>query len=63
MVGMLSLRLIRQSRSIAALVHATVDLANLLDPGSAFAMLQGENLLVWPVKVIGHIRYLLAESL
>jgi hypothetical protein len=43
------------------LVHPPIDLHNLLDPTRAFAMLQAENLLLWPMKVISHIRYLLTE--
>jgi len=40
-----------------------VDLGNLGDPALAFAVLQRQDFLVRPVKVIGNVRYLLVEPL
>jgi hypothetical protein len=54
MVGMFSLPL---------LVQASVDSGDLFHPGRAFPMLQAQDLLMRPMKVISHIRYLLAEPL
>ncbi len=54
MVGMFSLQL---------LVQASIDPGDLFHPGRAFPMLQAQDLFVRPVKVISHIRYLLAEPL
>jgi len=44
-------------------VEALVDLCNLDNPTLAFSMLQRQNFLVRPVKVIRNVRYLLVEPL
>jgi hypothetical protein len=44
-------------------VQALVDLGDLGDPALAFGVLQRQNFLVRPVKVIRNVRYLLIEPL
>ena len=44
-------------------VEALVDLGDLGDPTLAFSMLERQDLLVRPMKVIGDICYLLIEPL
>jgi hypothetical protein len=44
-------------------VEALVDLCNLGDPTLALGVLQRQNFLMRPVKVIGNVRYLLIEPL
>lgn len=46
-----------------ALVQAAIDLDDLFHPARAFAVLQVHDVVVRPVKVIRHIRYLFAEPL
>jgi hypothetical protein len=57
MLGMLSL--LRNLR----FVHAPIDPRDLADPVDALAMLQPENFPVRPIKVVRHVRYLLAEPI
>jgi hypothetical protein len=45
------------------IVESLVDLGDLGDPTTALGVLQRQNLLVRPVKVIGNVRYLLIEPL
>jgi hypothetical protein len=44
-------------------VEALVDPCNLGDPTLAFGVLQRQDFLVRPVKVIRNVRYLLVEPL
>jgi len=44
-------------------VQASIDARDFFHPRRALAMLQGKDFLVRPVKVIRHVRYLLAEPL
>jgi len=53
----------RGSGFAALVVEPAIDLRDLLDPALAFAMLQAQDLLVRPVKVIRDIRDLLIEPL
>ena len=45
------------------LVETLVDLGDLRDPTLALGMLERQDLVVRPVKVIGNVRYLLVEPL
>ena len=45
------------------LIEALIDLRNLHDPALALGVLQGQNLFVRPMKVIGNVGYLLVEPL
>jgi len=44
-------------------VETPIDLRNLGNPTLPLGMVQRQNLLVRPVKVIGNVRYLLIEPL
>ena len=44
-------------------IEAPVDLCNLRHPTLALGVLQGQDLLMRPVKVIRNVRYLLVEPL
>jgi len=46
---------------LTALVQGPIDLHDLVDPTRTLAMLQREDLVVLPMKVIRQVRYLLAE--
>ena len=48
-------------RCFVLLVEAAVDLRDLRDPLLSLTVFEPEDLLVRPVKVIGDVRYLLAE--
>jgi hypothetical protein len=50
-------------RSALLVVQALVDLCNLGDPALALRVLQRQNFLVRPMKVICNVRYLLIEPL
>jgi hypothetical protein len=52
-----------KTRSALLIVEALVDLCDLSDPTPALGVLQRQNFLVRPVKVISNIRYLLIEPL
>src|SRR5262249_37221324 len=49
--------------ALGLLIEAPVDAGDFRDPALALAMVQRQNLLVRPMKVIRHIRYLLVEPL
>jgi hypothetical protein len=44
-------------------IETLMNLGNLCHPALALSMLQGENLFVRPVKIIGNVGYLLVEPL
>jgi hypothetical protein len=52
-----------KTRTALLVIETVVDLCNLGNPTLAFRMLQRQNLLVRPVKVIRNVRYLLIEPL
>jgi len=43
------------------IVESPIDLCDLVDPALSLGVLEPENLLVRPVKVIRDVRYLLVE--
>jgi hypothetical protein len=53
----------QDSGRLSLVVQTLVDLCNLGDPTLAFGMLQRQDFLVRPVKVIRDVRYLLVEPL
>jgi len=56
-------RIASKNRSAHLFVEALIDLRDLRDPALALSVLQRQNLLVRPMKVIGDVRYLLVEPL
>jgi hypothetical protein len=46
-----------------ALIESLVDLRDLRDPSLTLGVLERQDLVVRPVKVIGNVRYLLIEPL
>src|SRR4029077_17591878 len=50
-----------RSGQVVVVVEAPVDLRDLGDPLLPFTVFEPENLLMRPVKVIGDVRYFLAE--
>ena len=52
-------RFLRRVCSLA--IEALIDSGDLLHPTAPFSMLQGHDLIVWPVEVIGDEGYLLVE--
>jgi hypothetical protein len=49
------------SRSRRLFVEAPIDLGDLPYPLLAFLVLEGQDLLMRPVEMIGNVRYLLVE--
>jgi hypothetical protein len=49
------------SRSRRLFVEAPIDPGDLLHPLLALLMLERQDLFMWPVEMIGNVRYLLVE--